>query len=45
MWLKTLNSCNIWQHWAQGQPTRERKFEFSSWWREALTGLLTPVWS
>jgi len=41
MWLKTLNSCDIWQHWvhpslAQRQPTRESKFEFSSWWRDAL---------
>ncbi len=29
---------------AQRQPKHESRFEFSSWWRDALNVLITPVW-
>ncbi len=30
---------------AQCQPKHESRFDFSSWWRDALNVLITPVWS
>ncbi len=38
---QTLSASDL----AQRQPKHESRFEFSSWWRDALNVLITPVWS